>query len=193
MSLVQGRWIVLGTAGAIAIIAPVWMLQPRSPKIVLPPPALVTELEIAEVGGVETARAAPIFSPSRMAGGTVATAAPEGAVPGLAAAAPQAAPVLVGLVSRARGKGVALVRRSDGQTVTVAPGESVDGWRLARIGRDRASFVANGERREIALDFSNKVPAAIAPAPPPIPLPPSAGTRAPLQIPLPPPQTEPEL
>jgi hypothetical protein len=85
-------------------------------------------------------------------------------------------PALVGLVSRMRGRGVALVKASNGQTVTIAPGESVDGWQLVAIGRDRATFASNGERRVASLDFSNKGSGESSSAPnisstSPIPLP----------------------
>jgi hypothetical protein len=171
MSLMQGRWIVPGVAAAAAVGAPLWLLQSHMPRVAAPPPLVVTELAVAPVGGLDQARSAPIFWPSRAQPDPAApppTPGGEGAAP---AAVP--VPVLVGLVSRAQGRGVALVKGSNGQTVTIAPGESVDGWRLVGIGRDRAVFSANGERRVAALDFSNKQPAEGAPASsaPPIPVP----------------------
>jgi hypothetical protein len=167
MSLLQGRWIVPAVAAAAALGVPVWLLQSQSPEVEAPPPLVVTELALAPVGGLDQARTAPIFSPTRAPpnpGGEATAATADEAAP------PAPMPVLVGLVSRARGRGVALVKGSDGQTVTIAPGESVDGWRLVGIGRDRAAFVSNGERRVAALDFSNKRPAGEAPAPVPPPL-----------------------
>jgi hypothetical protein len=176
MSLVQSRWLVPGAAAAAAIVVPIWLLQPGSAVIETPPPLVVTELAALPVGGVDQARTMPLFSPTR----SPPEPPPSPETLAAAAAAPVAKPMptLVGLVSRARGRGVALVKGSDGQTVTIAPGESVDGWRLLGIGRDRATFASNGERRVAALDFSNRIPAAGAPsegAPlssQPIPLPP---------------------
>jgi hypothetical protein len=70
--------------------------------------------------------------------------------------------------------------------VTLSPGESVDGWQLVGIGRDRATFAANGERRVAALDFSNKGGGASAPtgAPPvPAPVPAPGAAAAPPRMP----------
>jgi hypothetical protein len=184
MSLVQGHWVVLGAAGALALGVPMWLLQAGPRQVVAPPPPVVTRLEIVPVTGTENARATPIFSPSRS---PLAAAPDPEAASALAQAASRPPPVLVGLVSRARGKGVALVRRSDGQTVTLSPGQSVDGWVLASVRRDRATFRSNGERRDVSLDFSNKVPAASTAPTIPLPTPDQSGT------PSPSPQSEPEL
>ena len=172
MSLVQGRWLVPGVAAAAAVALPLWLLQSTSPEIDAPPPLVLTELAAFPVSGLDQARTMPIFSPTRAP--PAPAPSPEALAAAAAAPAPQPMPALVGLVSRARGKGIALVRSSSGQTVTLAPGESVDGWRLIGIGRDRATFVSNGERRVASLDFRNKLPAEGAPASsaPPIPSPP---------------------
>jgi hypothetical protein len=172
VSLVQSRWLVPGVAAAAAVAVPLLLLRSASPQIESPPPLVVTELAALPVGGLEQARTMPIFSPTRAPPAPPPT--PEALAAAAAAPAPQPMPALVGLVSRARGRGVALVRSSNGQTVTLAPGESVDGWRLVGIGRDRATFVSNGERRVASLDFRNRLPAEGAPASsaPPIPSPP---------------------
>jgi hypothetical protein len=173
VSLVQQRWLVPGVAAVLALGLPFWLLQSASPEIETPPPLVVTELAALPVGGLEQARTLPIFSPSRAP--PAPAPSPEALAAAAAAPAPQPMPALVGLVSRARGKGIALVRASNGQTVTIAPGQSVDGWQLVGIGRDRATFVSNGERRVASLDFRNKQPAEGAPAStaPPIPSPPA--------------------
>jgi hypothetical protein len=176
MSLIQARWVVPGVAAAAAVIVPAWLLSSDVAPSEAVPPLVVTELQPVPIGGLEQARAAPLFAPGR------APPAPPPSPEALAAvaAAPQARPVpaLVGLVSRARGRGVALVKASSGETVTIEPGQSVDGWQLVGIGRDRATFVSNGERRVAALDFSNKTPSEGAPAssaPPPVsPRPPAS-------------------
>jgi hypothetical protein len=172
MSLVQGRWIVPGVAAAVAVAMPFWLLQSDTPTVDAATPLVVTDLAVAPVGGLDQARSAPLFSPSRA---PPDLAAPAQTLAAQAAPAPSPMPALVGLVSRAGGKGVALVKGSNGQTTTIAPGEIVDGWRLVGIGRDRATFVSNGERRVAALDFSNKTSGTGAPASSaaPIPLPPS--------------------
>jgi hypothetical protein len=179
MSLIQGRWIVPGAAAIAAVAIPLWLLRSPTAEAETPPPLVVTELAALPVGGLEQARSAPIFSPTRAPPDLNSAPAPSGGEG--AAAAPAPMPALVGLVSRAGGRGVALVKASSGETVTLAPGESVDGWRLVGIGRDRATFASNGERRVAALDFSNKMregtPASSA-TPPPIPLPPPSGLPA---------------
>ncbi len=173
-NVLQPRWIVPGAAALLAVAVPIWLLQPGTSKVEDPPPLVVTDLAVAPVVGLDRARTAPIFSPTRT---PAEQAPPPGSPEAAPAAAPSPMPVLVGLVSRTRGRGIALVKAGNGQTVTIAPGESVDGWQLVGIGRDRATFASNGERRVASLDFSNKGPGDSASAPrpsstAPIPLPP---------------------
>lgn len=172
MSLVQARWVVPASAGLLAVAVPGWLLGSDVAEPQSPPPLVLTELRALEAGGIEQARSAPIFSPGRAP--PAPPPSPEQMAAAAAAPAAQPLPTLVGVVSRARGRGVALVKSSSGETVTLSPGESVDGWRLVGIGRDRATFAGNGEQRVAALDFSNKArgesaPATTAPssAPPP--------------------------
>jgi hypothetical protein len=173
-NLLQTRWIVPGASALLAVAIPFWLLQPETRTIEEPPPVVVTDLAVAPIGGLEQARNAPLFSPTR----TRETQPPPAGNPEPAQATPPAPmPALVGLVSSARGRGVALVKTGNGQTVTIAPGETVDGWRLVAIGRDRATFASNGERRVAALDFSNKVSGEAAAGP---------GPSSSAQIPLPP-------
>jgi hypothetical protein len=154
MSLVQANWVVPAAAGLVAVAVPAWLLGSDVPAPQNPPPLVLTELRAMDAGGLDQARANPIFSPGRTA--PAPPPSPEQLAAQAAAPAAQPLPKLVGVVSRARGRGIALVRSSSGQTVTLSPGESVDGWRLVGIGRDRATFAANGEKRVAALDFSNK-------------------------------------
>jgi hypothetical protein len=170
MSLVQARWVVPAAAGLVAVAVPAWLLGSDIPKPQSPPPLVLTELRPLDAGGLEQARSAPIFSAGRAP--PAPPPSPEQLAAAASAPAAQPLPTLVGVVSRARGRGVALVKSSSGQTVTLSPGESVDGWRLVGIGRDRATFAGNGEQRVAALDFSNKAqgpsaPPKAAPAPPP--------------------------
>lgn len=69
-------------------------------------------------------------------------------------------PRLVGLISRQRGKAVALVVGSDGSTVVATPGKIVDGWELTGVSAGQAKFRRGGEQQVIALDYSNKVAGA---------------------------------
>lgn len=187
-NILQPRWIVPGAAAVLAIAVPFWLLQPESRTFEEPPPVVATDLAVAPIGGLDQARNAPLFSPTRTPSAQAPASGESEAGP---PAPPSPVPALVGLVSSARGRGVALVKAGNGQTVTIAPGQSVDGWQLVAIGRDRATFAANGERRVASLDFSNKGTAESAAGPgpsssAPIPLPPSgipaSSTR---QTPLP--------
>ncbi|HMJ92949.1 MAG TPA: hypothetical protein VK472_02485 [Allosphingosinicella sp.] len=194
MSLVQARWVVPAAAGLVAAAVPAWLLSSDVPPPQSPPVLVLTELRALDAGGLEQARSAPIFSPDR------AQPAPPPSPEQLAAASAAPAvlpfPTLVGVVSRARGRGVALVKSSSGQTVTLSPGESVDGWQLVGIGRDRATFASNGEKRVAALDFSNKAGGGGAPAPPPpaaTPAPPPRLPAGSVQQPPFPPWPEPWL
>lgn len=198
MSLIEGRWLIPGAAAAAAVAAPLWLLGSASPEIEPAPPVVVTELAASPVGGLDQALTMPLFSPSRAPQAPPPSA--EAVAATASAPAPQPLPTLVGLVSRARGKGVALVKTSNGQTVTIGRGESVDGWRLVAIGRDRATFAANGEQRVASLDFRNRIPAEGAPPTgrpnddaQPIPLPPPGMPAGSVQRPAPPGWPEPWL
>lgn len=198
MSLIQGRWLIPGAAAAAAVVAPSWLLGSASPEIEPAPPVVVTELAASPIGGLDLALTTPLFSASRAP--PAPPPSPEALAAAASAPAPQPLPTLVGLVSRARGKGVALVKASSGQTVTIGPGESVDGWQLVAIGRDRATFASNGERRVASLDFRNRTPAEGAPPPgppandaQPIPLPPPSMPAGSVQRPAPPGWPEPWL
>ena len=198
MSLIEGRWLIPGAAAAAALAVPSWLLGSATPEIAPAPPVVVTELAAVPVGSLDQALTMPLFSPSRAP--PAPTPSPETLAAAASAPAPQPLPTLVGLVSRARGKGVALVKSSSGQTVTIGPGESVDGWRLVAIGRDRATFAANGEQRVAALDFRNRTPGQGAPQPggttnsaEPIPSPPPSMPAGSVQRPAPPGWPEPWL
>ena len=183
MSLIQARWVVPAMAGAMAVAVPALLLDSDVPAPPSPAPLVLTELHARGPGGLDRARATPLFSPGR------APPAPPPSPEALAAAAqapaPSPVPALVGLISRARGPGIALVKTGSGETVTLSPGESADGWQLVGIGRDRATFAANGERRVATLDFRNKpssggAPAIAEPSAPPPRLPAGSLRQAPL-------------
>lgn len=144
---------IVAAAGA-AIIAPVYLLRSNDPPpehslrlaaTQLPPPA-----ELALRG---TALEAPLFNPDR-------TPPPP---PGqdteadqTAAAQPASPPLLVGTIAGHGSGGVALVKNSAGETLTLRAGEVVDGWTLLAIGNGVATVDQNGRREIISLDFSNK-------------------------------------
>jgi hypothetical protein len=75
-----------------------------------------------------------------------------------AEAKPQDAPALVGIVGRLDQDAVAMVQTSDGATRTLHIGESVDGWRLASLAIDAASFTRGSEQVRVALPSADEPP-----------------------------------
>lgn len=73
-----------------------------------------------------------------------------------AAALPQDAPALVGIVGRLDQDAVAMVQTSDGATRTLHIGESVDGWRLASLAIDAASFTRGSEQVRVPLPSADE-------------------------------------
>jgi len=168
MSLVNNRIIGICAAGALAAGIPYWLLRPRPIEIDAPLPPLPTRLSIAPVRGLDMAIAAPPFTPSRQPIGIEPlTASPE--VAPAPPVPPPTPPTLVGLVVASRGKAVALLRGTSGETVTLSRGESVDGWTLLHVSRDEA-VLQNGEtRRSVQLDYGNRPVPGGTPAAPPFP------------------------
>lgn len=149
MSLVQKHRIAVAGAMVLAVLVPHFLLTSQAHQLSGSPPIVVTKLEAAPAGDLDLAYSQPIFTPSRaVASGDAGEGETE----------PVSAPVptLVGLVVRGKAKGVALVRASNGQTITLGSGELVDGWRLTGLTRDAATFEKAGERQVVSLDFSNK-------------------------------------
>lgn len=60
-------------------------------------------------------------------------------------------PAIVGIVGRLPDGAEVLVRTAPGQTSSVRIGESVQGWKLAGVGADRAVFEMGALRREVVL------------------------------------------
>lgn len=158
MSLIQTRRVAIAGAAAVAMLIPHLLLGSEPSGVSVRPPMVITPLDVKPAAALNLAYTAPIFSPSR-------TPADEIAASDVEEPPPIPVPSLVGVISRSKGRGVVLVKGSDGQTVTLAQGEAVDGWRLATIALDRATFVRNGERQEAMLDFGNKAPDAQESAP----------------------------
>jgi len=163
---------IVAAAGA-AIIVPISMLRSNDPPqehilrlaaTQVPPPA-----ELALRG---TALEAPLFNPDRTPspppGQDAATDQPT-------AAPPASPPLLVGTIAGRGSAGVALVKNSAGETLTLRVGEVVDGWTLIAIGNGAATVDQNGRRETISLNFSNKdAGQQAANAQSPIPLAPAA-------------------
>jgi len=169
MSLAQRHWGLVAGAAVLAVGVPYFVL--RSPaKVDLPPIAqqATTRVKFTPASDLSIALSAPLFAPGRT---PVAEDGAQG--PDVPAALP--APTLVGLISRGRVIGIALVKQADGTTTNIAPGQSVDGWQLVSVSRSNATFSRGSERATVALDFKNKIAATpeASPVPPPS-APPSA-------------------
>ena len=165
MSLIQAHWVVLGGGALMAAILPVRLISADRESVAVPPPAEVTEVNLASAAGLSYALTAPPFTDGRIAqpAASAAAAAPAPAM----AAPPQAPPpALVGVAVASRGRAIALARGSNGETLTLSRGEAIDGWRVVAIGRDRATFEREGARHTAQLDFANRTNAA-SPSPAP--------------------------
>jgi hypothetical protein len=66
-------------------------------------------------------------------------------------APPADAPEVVGIAGRIGRDAVALVRAADGRSRTLAPGDSIDGWRLESLAIDAAFFTRGPERLRAPL------------------------------------------
>lgn len=167
MSLIEGRWVVIGAAAATAVVVPM-MLLGNEPQTVHPPlqPSL-TEIAPPTFAGLSYAVAAPPFDPDRTAGPSGAGEPAAGEPPPPPAPPPPQAPILVGIVSGGGKRPVALAKGADGETQTLSAGGSIGGWRLIAIRRDHAVFDLAGARHTARLDFSNNPATGAAPAPPP--------------------------
>jgi hypothetical protein len=172
MSLIELRWVGVAASGALAVAVPLMLINGDDPKIDLPAPSEPTEVAPSDAGSLAFALSAPPFSVDRTPEGSAEIA--EEAAAEAAPPPPPAPPVLVGVVTGGR-KSVVLAKGSGGDTLTLAPGQTVDGWRLVSIRGDRATFDLGGMRHVAELDFSNRgggssgAPSPSAPPQPPRP------------------------
>lgn len=126
-----------------------------------------TPVTMREVPAFVVARTAPLFAPGRLPPEMAAQLDSQAIAAASAAAVPPtpppALPVLVGIVLRSGGSGVALAKGSDGQTQTLRTGEQIDGWTLVALSRAAVVFAQGGTRQTVALNFgSAKVQSASA-------------------------------
>lgn len=153
---IDKNWLVLGVSAALMISVPWWLLSREPEEIQKSEPLLITKVTPQEIVTLNALVEKPIFNaqraPQAFAGEMTAEALQETEVAQQAAPAP----TLVGLVSRRRGKSVAIVKDSEGQTKTLAPGQSADGWQLLSVSRTNARFASAGTEISVALDFGNK-------------------------------------
>jgi hypothetical protein len=132
MARLSPRWLLL-PAALIAAAMPALLLRP-TPKHSAAAPAQPPLAAPSEAPPLAAAFTRPLFAAS--AGDT--TAAPD-------------APALVGVVGRLNQDAVALVRTADGNTRTLAPGESVDGWRLESLAADAGYFTRGNQRARVPM------------------------------------------
>jgi hypothetical protein len=184
MSLIKGHWLVLAGGGVVALYTPYALLRP-SP---VPPPAPVdistTKVEFRPVPSFDSALRRPIFSPNRVPEGTTDPTFAIAQIPDQAP--PQAAvalPKLVGVVLAQNGRGVALVKRADGQTLMLESGQLADGWMLIGLTRVSARFKLGSETQIARLHFSNPSSSGNETSKNEIPLPPKAEVGTPLALP----------
>lgn len=131
MARLSPRWLLLPAALTAAAMPMVLLRSSDRPATVPPLPPLAAPSEASPLAAAFTR---PLFAAS--AGDT--TAAPD-------------APALVGVVGRLNQDAVALVRTADGNTRTLAPGESVDGWRLESLAADAGYFTRGNQRARVPM------------------------------------------
>lgn len=163
---VDRNWVILGVCALLMVVVPWWLLSREPADIRVPEPLMITKLRPQEIAALSALAEKPIFNPER-APLAFADEMMAAADENMAEAQPQAAPAptLVGLVSRRRGKSVAIVKNANGETKTLTPGQSSDGWQLIAVGKTNARFSSNGEQISINLDFGNKALGGPAGAP----------------------------
>ena len=177
MSLVQAHWLVLGGAALSAIALPIKLVSSEPAAPFLPPAPAATQVRVAPEAGLSYALTAPPFTDGRTV--EAAQPAPDPAEATETAAPEAPAPALVGVALGGRNRAVALARGSNGETLTLARGEAVDGWTVIAIGRDRATFERGGARHTARLDFGNRPGTAQASTAPPSPSIPAVAPAAP--------------
>lgn len=154
---IDRNWIVLGFCAVLMIAVPWWLLSREPTDIQKPEPLMITKIRPQEIAEISALTRKPIFNPERAPLAFADEMMADADDPALEAQPQSApAPTLVGLVSRRRGKSVAIVKNANGETKTLTPGQSSDGWQLVAVGKTNARFSSNGEQISINLDFGNK-------------------------------------
>jgi hypothetical protein len=132
MAPLSPRWLLLPAALLAGAMPTLLLRAPRTPATAAPAqPPLAAPPEAPPLAAAFTR---PLFAASTDA----APSAPD-------------APALVGVVGRLMHDAVALVRTADGSTRTLAPGESVDGWRLESLAADAAYFTRGNQRARVPM------------------------------------------
>jgi hypothetical protein len=132
MAPLNPRWLLLPAALLAGAMPTLLLRAPRTPATTAPAqPSLGAPPEAPPLAAAFTR---PMFAANTDA----APSAPD-------------APALVGVVGRLMQDAVALVRTADGTTRTLAPGESVDGWRLESLAADAAYFTRGNQRARVPM------------------------------------------
>ncbi len=154
MAQIKTEWVWLILTAALMVAVPWWLLTGEPENIPEAQPLLITKVQAQQVAAVDILLTKPIFNAERTpladqipADEPATEQAPEQVIP---------APTLVGLVSKRRGKAVAIVKTNDGETKTLTAGQSSDGWRLVSVGKNDATFANASEQKTIGLDYGNK-------------------------------------
>lgn len=156
MERINKSWLILCLSAAMMIGVPWWLLSAQPEEIPEPAPLVITKVKPQEIATVKALIEKPIFNAQRAPQAFADQIMAENIQAAEEAQQAAPAPTLVGLVSRKRGKSVAIIKDSDGQTKTLAPGQSADGWQLLSVSRTNARFASAGTEISVALDFSNK-------------------------------------
>ncbi|GAA0463929.1 hypothetical protein GCM10009096_00490 [Parasphingorhabdus litoris] len=167
MSRIKAEWVWLAIAAALMVAVPSWLLTGEPDNIPEAQPLLITKVQNQQIAAVDTLLAKPIFNAERKpladrmpVEESEVEQMPEQDTP---------APTLVGVVSKKRGKAVAIVKTNDGETKTLTAGQSSNGWRLVSVGKNDATFANASEQRTVGLDYGNKAIGGPSGAPAPTP------------------------
>ncbi|WCT72883.1 hypothetical protein PQ455_14745 [Sphingomonas naphthae] len=133
----------LVAAGLLLVATPVALIGLRTLPAAAPLPIAPDPIRPSPAAALDRAMARSLF----MAGAAEDVAEPEEAD----TADTGDAPALVGIVGRLPDRAVAMVRRASGGTRTLAPGESVDGWRIEALSAGAALFVKGDRRVRVEL------------------------------------------
>ncbi|SIO20553.1 hypothetical protein SAMN02745824_3345 [Parasphingorhabdus marina DSM 22363] len=156
MERVKPEWIWLGLAFVIICVVPWFLLSADDDDVEKLEPVLTTQVQMQDIAVVDMLLTKPLFNSGRkvIVPGLPDTEAPADGAQGQSQMTP--APTLVGLVSKRRGKAVAIIKTHDGETKTLARGQSSDGWKLVSVRKNAAVFANAGENKTIGLNYSNK-------------------------------------
>jgi hypothetical protein len=171
MTLKQGRALTAGGMTLLILAVVAILLRPAALAISPPPSVTATPLTIVPAPTLNAALKAPLFNATRLP--PPPPDLPKDGEAAEPATPPAPPPIIAGVIVHGRGQGVALVKAASGETVTVRPGETVDGWSLIGIGQTSAIFEQAGRRETVNLDFRSSSTAGRASPPrPEIPSPP---------------------